>query len=316
MAERPAAKPVAQPDSEWETVQPDEWQTVTQPSVPQRGESLTAIEPHQSDTPVHALEDVFGNIGAGGMSALSTLGRISPWGAAADYLMGEPTIYQEGLHAIENPKQTGKMALEAGKSMAAHPMETIEGGIGAAGAMGSIPAMSDAIDAIPSTARAGRILQEIRNQGAEVPVTMTKTQEPLGRFEELTQAGGRRSKPFTQLYKRTQMTEPVNFPEARDFYTNMNDATHQTTLMKWMGRGMKPQMRQAGLAAKHALNEDLTNAAEGMGRGEDYTNAMREYAKAKRLHRILKVGAGLAAGEAARRTGLLGNWIHRTALQQ
>jgi len=183
------------------------------------------------------------------------------------------------------------------------------------------PGVADAaMDAIPSAARAGRTLEDIRNAAHDVPVELKNTQPALERFEELTQRGGKRSKPFTQLYKRVvnaepdQIPNPFYFPEARDFYTNVTDAARQTPLQKIMGRGMKPTMLRQATAVRSGLNQDLTNAAESVGRGEDYAKAMKEYAQAKKIQKWVRRGTLLGAGEAARRTGLLGNWIHRTAL--
>lgn len=195
-----------------------------------------------------------------------------------------------------------------------------------AAAMGvaAAPEIEAGLQKIPSASRAGATLQDIRNAAADVPVNFERTGPELQRFEELTQRGGKRSKPFTQLYKRANNTgvnvengqalDPVKFPEARDFYTNVTDAAHQTPLQKIMGRGMKPTMRRQAVNVRRAMNDDLTDAAEQVGRGEDYANAMKEYANAMKLRKVMVRAGLLGAGEAARRTGLLGNWIHRTAL--
>ena len=181
------------------------------------------------------------------------------------------------------------------------------------------PVADAAIEAVPSAKNAGRVFSSIRDQaeaaGTQVP--LNNTEAPLQRFEDLTQAGGRRSKPFTQLYQRaTDPNAPLTFGEGRDFYTNVTDAAHKTPLEKLMGRGMKPTMlRQAG-SVKSGLNADLTAAADTLtpARGADYTDAMKEYANAKRIQKYTRAAALLGAGEAARRSGLLGNWIHRAAL--
>ncbi|HEX8711222.1 MAG TPA: hypothetical protein VF730_05065, partial [Terracidiphilus sp.] len=74
MAERPAAKPVAQPDSEWETVQPDEWQTVKgEPASVQEVDSL----PQMAKTTGQAIGKFGSNALQGiGESALGSLGNL------------------------------------------------------------------------------------------------------------------------------------------------------------------------------------------------------------------------------------------------
>ena len=168
---------------------------------------------------------------------------------------------------------------------------------------------------IPSRLRAGQVLGDIGNAAKDVPVIPRATMPAVGRWTELTEAGGRTAKPITKLSNRLtdyltpatkEPQEPMLFPEARDRYSNITDLTRQPKLQTLMGRGLKPTMlRQAG-SVRQGLNSDLTDAAATIGRGEDYTNAMTEYAQAAKLGKALKLG-GLAIGaEGLRRLGLLG----------
>lgn len=175
---------------------------------------------------------------------------------------------------------------------------------------GPIAEAADA--AIPSRFRAGQMLEDIRNQAVDVPVNPSNTLPQLERFQQLTQRGGRTAKPMTQLVKRLtadvppEEAQPFNFPEARDFYTNVSDLTKQSPLQTLMGRGLKPTMlRQAG-NVRSGLNSDLTDAAGTIGRGEDYSNAIKEYANASKLRKAMIGGALVGGEEIARRTGLMG----------
>lgn len=168
---------------------------------------------------------------------------------------------------------------------------------------------------IPTRAHAGQVLQDIRTAAKDVPVEPTKTLPALQRFQELTQAGGRKSKAITQLANRLipgdVPQEPLNFPEARDFYSNVGDVAHSTPLQKLMGRGLKPVMRAQAVNVRRGLNEDLTNAAESIGRGEDFTKAMREYALASKLRKA-GIGIGLGLGAEGARKLPLGGIIKST----
>jgi hypothetical protein len=168
---------------------------------------------------------------------------------------------------------------------------------------------------IPSRLRAGQVLDDIGNAAKDVPVIPRATMPAVRRWSELTEAGGKTAKPITKLSNRLtdyltpatkEPQEPMLFPEARDRYSNITDLTRQPKLQTLMGRGLKPTMlRQAG-SVRQGLNSDLTDAAATIGRGEDYTNAMTEYAQAAKLGKALKLG-GLAIGaEGLRRLGLLG----------
>ena len=283
-------------------------------------DKATQIKPLDFSSYPKAFDTTIGNTGAGLMQlatpfvhpiktahALNSV--LNPWN-------DEPNEF-EGMFDPRKMNQpspddepTGKKLLQMGGEMFALPGMVAGGELTGAG-LGKIGEM------IPSADRAGQTLENIRMAARDVPVTMDNASPELQRFQELTQRGGRGSKPFTQLAKRMSPgEEAINFPEARDFYSNIGDATSPTTLQKLMGRGMKPVMRRQGVLARRAMSTDLTNAADQVGMGQDYTNAMREYANAMKLRKYIRAAALLGAGEAARRTGLLGNWIHRTALQQ
>jgi hypothetical protein len=106
--------------------------------------------------------------------------------------------------------------------------------------------------------------------------------------------------------------EPVNFPEARDIYTNVGDVAHSTPLQRVMGRGLKPTMRRQAVNVRRGLAEDLTRGAEAVGRGEDYTNAMKEYQNAMRLRKAM-IGGGMVAGAEALRHTPFGTVLGHTA---
>lgn len=239
-------------------------------------------------------------------------------------------------------------ALQGAASSYRHPlMGPLEalGGVGEALTIPSSfaggPVAREAEAAIPSAERAGRMFQTIENEASQIPVEMKETSPALEKFQEHVKTGGKNAPPIQMLRKRISPTvprvplpeamqadlsgiparmvnrSPINFPEARDFYSNITDVTKRPSVFKMaIESSREPKLRMEAGGVKSALNTDLTNAAETIGRGKDYGNAMREYAQAKRLRKVRNGALLLGAGEAARRTGLLGNWIHRTALQQ
>lgn len=289
------------------------WQDQGEQTAP-ADNSVTAIRPHQSDTLPHALEDVFGNIGAGGLGTLATLGRLT---ALPDLVSGNPTIYGELIDAFKNPKETGKSLQATGKDILKHPFENIEGAIGAAGAGALIPEGAEAVNALPSKARAAQALRAVETAAKDVPVGMTMTDPAVQGFRDFVNTGGRNARVMTKLGKRLDTGEPMNFPEARQFYSNVSEMSARPGVFRRaIESPSAPKMRYQLGGVRQAMNQDLTNAAESVGMGDKYTQALREYANAARLNKVLKAGGLLGAGEAARRTGLLGNWIHRTALQQ
>jgi hypothetical protein len=175
-----------------------------------------------------------------------------------------------------------------------------------------------AIEMIPSRAHAGHIFGEISEAAKDVPVIPRATAPAISRFNELREAGGQSVKPLNSLARRTteyltpatkEPQEPMLFPEARDRYSLVSDASKQNPLQTLLGRGLKPTMlRQAG-EVRDGLNSDLTDAANQIGRGEDYTNALKEYAQASKLRKGLLLGGAAVGEEALRRSGILGKTV-------
>jgi len=169
--------------------------------------------------------------------------------------------------------------------------------------------------AIPSRARAAAKLTDIENAAKEIPVAMQKTQPALSEFSQSVRTGGRNASVMTKLAKRLDSGLPeaaigpqsVKFPEARDFYTNISRATAKPGLLRRAIESPNmPSFRYNAGGVRDALNSDLTSAADTIGRGKDYTAAMNEYRRAAQLNKAAKIGGGIAAAEAARRTGLPG----------
>jgi hypothetical protein len=214
---------------------------------------------------------------------------------------------------MDAAKDPGVMGTLGGAAIKAAPL--------ALGGVDSLAEDRPLIGRLPSRAHAGEILQDIRNQAQDVPLIPRNTMPAVERLSELKDAGGKSATPLNALSKRTTkyMTpstkgvpqEPILFPEARDIYSNVSEVTRQSPLQTLMGRGLKPTMlRQAGIV-KSSLNADLTDAANSIGRGEDYTGAMKEYANASKLRKMGILGGAALGEEGLRRSGLLGKITSR-----
>lgn len=246
---------------------------------------------------------------------------VSP--GAAEYL-GSPEL---------GVAQAGKGLAEA---VTGHPLTGLKDiGLGAwKGA--TIPlsfvapeAADAAIEAIPTQAKAAEIFSNIAAEAErnKLTVPMQETTPALRDWRTVLDAGGKPGgqKGVMQLEK-TVLRSPRNiveneikalpYDDARLRYSHITEQAHEPFLQKAMGRGMSPKVARSAQGVRAGLNSDIRGALRTIGQDEDYDKAMSVFKNAKRLQRAGKIAAGLAAGEAARRTGLLGNWIHRTALQQ
>lgn len=285
-----------------------------------QGPGLTGIEHHQvPHSAAEAGKEVIkgvGNIGAGGLGTLATIGRLTPWGAAADKLMGGSTIYGEGYDALTHPKETAKSVGRGLLDMAKHPLETAETAIGAAGAGGLVPEGAGLVNKIPSRARAAGNFETVMKAAENEPVAMTRSMPHLVRTQELAERGANPVRAASQLFQRTQnvpgtegsLVNPLTYKEARDFATNLSNRSW----MEKMGtsKPMAGELRQLS----HTFNQDVGDAAESAGVGPQYRDAMKEYAQNARLRNLVKGGLLIpAAGYAANKTGLLGKVVKGAA---
>lgn len=167
------------------------------------------------------------------------------------------------------------------------------------------PALEAGAEAIPSAKYAGGVLGEIRGAAENVPVRLNNAWPEIERYQALTKTGGATSKPVTQISTRLQnmIRNPsagdLNFPEARDFYSNISGQSAEDVSR------LNPTMRRQMGGIRSGLNQDLTDAASTIGRGKDYASAIKEYAQAQRLKSILKTSAKIGI-PAAVGAGILG----------
>lgn len=324
-------------------------ETAPQPSEELRPADVFRVAPAKPEGIESWLGDLEKDVTEGGNRTFPgrVLGHMQ--GRGDEGYSGVNSGVSPGVAQIMGSPLTGAVhALQGAASSYHHPftgpLKAI-GGVGEAMTLPSIfaagPVAREAEAAVPSAERAGRMFNTIENEAADIPVEMKETEPALEVFQKHVKTGGKNSPPIQMLRKRISPTmprvplpeamqadlsgvpartvnrSPIKFPEARDFYSNVTDVSKRPSVFKMaIESSREPKLRMEAGTVRNALNTDLTNAAETIGRGKDYTDALREYRQAKQLRKLRNGALLLGAGEAARRTGLLGNWIHRTALQQ
>jgi hypothetical protein len=213
----------------------------------------------------------------------------------AGNLMGGGLFGQGGVEAVENPKTALATAAipVAGRMLpkVVEPMRRVAG---------------------ISKVRAGQNMQEVAHAAQNIPVQTGRIGPTIARAQELQGTGSRMPRVVTQLSRRVadRPDGALNFREGSDFASSMSrmSVNERNTL--------NPQMhRQVGEISR-ALRNELTDAAEQVGRGAQYSRGVREYARAsavdefaeKAKKNLLKalLGAGPAAGIGAGVYHLLG----------
>lgn len=166
-----------------------------------------------------------------------------------------------------------------------HIAGNIAGGVIA----GEIPGM---IDDIPRMGRAGRTLADLDTKLADTPVNLNHTTAPLQRATELSVRTGASPAPFNAFLSRTQGTEPMTFPEARDYQSGMSNPSVMDKL------STSGKMRGAVKQTNKAFFNDLKDAADTHPDklGDQYAQGMSEYKNGARLKTAAKMaGAGAVA---------------------
>lgn len=190
----------------------------------------------------------------------------------------------------------------------AHPDDSEEqAGKYAGDALQLLNPVGDAAKALPSAERAGGVLSSIAADAAHQPVSLTHVGPALQRYAELATRGAHPIHPVETLLNRSQTIAPMNFPEARDIYSNITRLAGEDA-----GKMNAPMKAQIG-KVRSAFHNDITGAADAVGRGKDYQQAMTEYRRAAQMREGLKkvgIGGGaIATGGGLYETGK--NILHR-----
>lgn len=188
------------------------------------------------------------------------------------------------------------------QQMREHPAEGLEYGLGE-----MLPlALTGGAESLPSKGRAAGVFADIERQAANTPVPMTETGPAAAGFKDFVRTGGRNARVMTKLGNRLGTEQPMSFPEARDFYSNVGEASARPGfLRRAIESPSAPKMRYQLGGVRQAMNSDLTNALPPE-LSDRYTNALREYAQAAKLGKVAKGAGAVALAEGLRRSGILG----------
>lgn len=224
---------------------------------------------------------------------------------AREWLQNKATTgSQAGAGEFMESAPLGALRLaKGGAELASSPWQATKDILGGAAQAATMPGMvlapegaEAAAGAIPSTARAGRKLEEVLGAAKDVPINAAGPTQEAFRGKEIASRGGSLPKILRDFTRRTSdpEAEPITYKEARDFYTNARLA--MTEYLQ-----TKPNMWRQVTIFKNALGEALQEAATQAGKGPEYKSAMAEYRRAKTMQKLAKAaavlglqGAGLA----------------------
>jgi hypothetical protein len=122
---------------------------------------------------------------------------------------------------------------------------------------------------LPSLARAGDMHAQLNQSLANQNVPLNSTLAPLQRATEIAGRGGSMPKSVSDLLTRSQSPIDMTYPEARDYQSNLSDLSASDLM------GMNKKMSGAIKQVRGGLFDDIQNAADQGGMGQDYADAMK-----------------------------------------
>lgn len=176
----------------------------------------------------------------------------------------------------------------------------------------------EAAEALPSTRRAGQVFTSIAKDAANTPVNLTRSASVLEELKELGGTGSNLPKAVRQLISSSkapvlskvdearvalggeapEVTSSLLYPQARKFASRISSSSVAERLTS------DPNLKRVLGSLREGLNADVGDAAASVGRGQDYEQAMKEYANSRKLQKIGgAVGVG-ALGLGAKAAGL------------
>ncbi len=208
---------------------------------------------------------------------------------------------------------------EAAQTIPDHPVKGVLGTIGGALEAAKLPGMvmagpeaGAAIDAVPSTAYAGKLFNELNTALADTPVPLKSALQPLQRATEIGGRGSTLPKAVSDLLARSEspLGTDMSFPEARDYQGALSDLSASDKLA--MNGRMRGGVAQLGKGLYSDIHAAASTAPDinGLGSGGDvYAQAMKEFRQASQLKDLLAKSSKYAIGAGAGAAGVEG--IHR-----
>jgi hypothetical protein len=193
----------------------------------------------------------------------------------------------------------------------------------------------EAAEALPSAKRAGQVFESIAKDAANAPVNLSRSGPILEELKGLGSTGSNLPKAVRQLINTTKPpvlskvdaarvllggeVSPLTdlqkaqkvlgydvdaspgqllYPKARQFASRISNSSIAERLTS------DPNLKRVLGSLREGFNADVGDAANAAGRGQDYEQAMREYANAKKLQRVGAAVGTVGLGAAAKGAGL------------
>lgn len=150
---------------------------------------------------------------------------------------------------------------------------------------------------IPSTARAGETFSQVKSAAGNIPLDLTEPGNAALNIQRLSESGGAMPKVVRDFLKRASdpSKQPLTYSEARDFYSNASRLSADEA------QRLTPVMKREVGNFRAALNRSLQGAADQVGQGQNYADAINEYARASRQKELVGDAAKYVGNQAVQK---------------
>jgi hypothetical protein len=166
--------------------------------------------------------------------------------------------------------------------------------------LGPAEGASKIAEALPSAERAAQALGEVKGAAGKIPIDMAKPGATALELYTQAQRGASMPKVVRDFVNRATKPEsdPITYAEAKDFQSNVSSLSAEERM----------QAKPATLRLIGQLNSDLKasleDAADTVGKGQQFADAMKEYHNAMQLKGFSGKAMKILVGSALGVTGL------------
>lgn len=204
---------------------------------------------------------------AADIAARSSEGRSPVYNAAstAAEAIGIPTRPMETAANAGNTK--GVLAAAAAPATLAVAPLAAEGIVRGTGAL------------LPSTVRAGQALSQVKSVAGDVPIDMGKVGDSALDLYTQSQRGATLPKVVRDFVNRATKpgSDPITYAEAKDFQSNVSRISANERM------NLNPNTQRLLGQLNSDLKDSLASAADTVGKGQQFKQAMQEYHNAMTL---------------------------------
>lgn len=210
---------------------------------------------------------------------------VAAAGAAAGGVAGQ-YLAKKGAQAVGATPDQQELAGDVGG---------IAGGIGGS-------KVGKLADFIPSTKAAGNSLKDIKATVGDVPINMTKPGNTALELYTQSERGANLPPVVRKFVMRATKpgSDPITYAEAKDFQSNVSSLSANERM------NIKPNTMRLIGQLNADLKSSLADAADTQGKGQQFTDAMKEYHNAMRLKGWSEDAIGLVWKNALRAAGVYG----------